>query len=124
MILTKLPILQAESQSKYTISDYRSCKDSYCCLLGCDSAYLARLGPIEYFMFSQHCCSRLCYTAWKGKYLLTFERSYGMYLHSQAVQFSKRQLDPENEGTMTLQSVAKYSTVDIASHHRTLESSG
>lgn len=57
-----------------------------------------------------------------GKDLLTFERSYGMHLHSQAVQFNKRQLDPQNEGTMTLQSVVKYSTVDIASHPRTLES--
>lgn len=106
MILTKLPILQAESQSKYTISDFRSCKDSYCCLLGYDTAYLATLGPMEYFISSQQCCSRLCYSVLNGKQLLTFERSYSMHLHSQAVQFSKR-------------SVAKYLTVDMASHPRT-----
>jgi len=49
--LTKLPILQAESQSKYTISDFCSCKVAYCFLLGYGTAYLARLGPMEYFIF-------------------------------------------------------------------------
>jgi len=76
---------------------------------------------MEYFISSQQCCSRLCYTVSNGK---SFERSCGMHLHSQAVQVNKRQLDPENESTMTLQSVAKYSTVDVASQPRTLESSG
>ena len=67
MILTKLPILRAESQSKYAISDFCSCKDSYCCLLGYDTIYLARLGPMEHFISSQQCCSRLCYTVLNGK---------------------------------------------------------
>lgn len=97
MILTKLPILQAESQSKSTVSNFHSCKDVYCCLLGYDTAYLATLGPMEYFIFSQQCCSRLCYSVLNGKLLLTFKRSYSMCLHSQAVQFNERQFDPENE---------------------------
>ena len=43
-----------------------------------------------------------------------------MHLDSQAVQFNKRKLDSENEGTMTLQSIAKCSPVKMASHPRTL----